>query len=87
MSKEEKVDIVAHLSTMELKRQEAIFELTTTEEQYLTDLTNLRRVYASTMRKLGAITIEEERMIFCNLAVLEEIHSGQSVKSCQGTCK
>ena len=54
---------------------QAIFELTTGEEQYVKDLVNLQRVFMKPMRTLGYITAEEERRIFGNIEELATIHS------------
>lgn len=54
---------------------QAIFELTKGEEQYVSDLVNLERVFMKPMRTLEYITAEEEKRIFSNVKMLAEIHA------------
>ena len=66
--------VLNKLSTRDQRRQEAIFELTRGEEQYVKDLRNLIAVFKDPMRKMQLLTPDEEARIFSNISALLDIH-------------
>ncbi|XP_032234247.2 neuroepithelial cell-transforming gene 1 protein isoform X2 [Nematostella vectensis] len=71
---------VQTLSPMQLRRQEAIYELSSGEEDVVSDLTMMQEVYYKPMYKLKLMSEYEFTTIFGYIETLLEIHSDIIVK-------
>ena len=66
--------VLERLGKTEVKRQEAIYEFTSSEALYAADLQNVVKVYLLPMLTLKLISPEEQQAIFSNLPQLAEVH-------------
>lgn len=62
------------LDRKEQKRQEAIYELTFSESQYVETLSQIIKVIKEPMRKMKIITDEETKLLFSNIEEICQIH-------------
>eukprot|EP00050_Salpingoeca_kvevrii_P017952 m.69528 g.69528 ORF g.69528 m.69528 type:complete len:500 (-) comp7823_c0_seq1:314-1813(-) len=71
-------DIVRDVEPREIKRQEAIYEITSGEKRYVGDLNYVMKVFFSPMLAVSCITEAEQTDIFSNLDKIAELHNGLS---------
>lgn len=71
---EDREAVLKSISATELKRREAIHELISSEQQYLSDIQTLTKLFSEPMRKMDIINAEKEKALFCNLAAIEQLH-------------
>ncbi|KAL6044428.1 Rho guanine nucleotide exchange factor (GEF) 17 [Balamuthia mandrillaris] len=68
-------DVLATISVAERKRQDVIFELITTEQQYVQDLHILVDVFLKPVRQRQFLNKMEQAMIFSNVEALLDVNS------------
>eukprot|EP00048_Salpingoeca_helianthica_P016202 m.230988 g.230988 ORF g.230988 m.230988 type:complete len:521 (-) comp18207_c0_seq1:26-1588(-) len=71
---DEREAVLKSMSATELKRREAIHELISSEQQYLSDIQTLTKVFSDPMRKMEILNEEKEKAIFGNLPEIEQLH-------------
>lgn len=67
--------VLAQLGATEVKRQEALHELTASEAVYAGDLQNVVKVYLEPMRTLRLVTEAEVAAIFSNVRAIAAAHT------------
>ena len=63
-----------NLSKKEIKRQEVIYEIITTEQDYLNDLTLICDVYVNPLKKNKLVRPKDHAILFSNIEILQPVN-------------